>query len=315
MGLFGNNITKNTDSSIKSANTFDGYSNYAKSYQSAIYKRIIGDCLTSLDYKDKWTSLYSTNIIDVLYNFITTGKINGYLYFSSTNNCIAYFNDNKDKRVRELTKNLREVPIELYLLPDETQLIENLSETFNLIQLVMQNLAIKVKASSLIQVKLNDFRSKASQDMKETILNEVVDSIDNNKNNVIILDKEDDLIIGSNDNQLTILMDNEKQLISILSKLLGFPLSYFSGATSIGLGGENMNDKEATIRGRENFYYRFLQSFFLIISRECNIDIKPETIAKDRFTPKELYDIAQFDENIDKFEIYKQLNLPIKNSK
>ena len=128
------------------------------------------------------------------------------------------------------------------------------------------------------------------------------------------MDSDDALIIGNNDNQLSILMDNEKQLISVLSKLLGFPLSYFSGDTSIGLGSENINDKEATIRARENFYYRFLQPFFLIVSRECGIDIKPQTIAKDRFTPKELYDIAQFDENIDKFEIYKQLNLPIKNS-
>ena len=312
MALFGYNIEKASNSNTKSVSTFYGYSNYAKSYQSAIYKRIIGDCLTSLDYKDKWTSLYSTNIIDVLYSFITTGRLKGYLYFSAQNNCLAYFNDNKDKKIKELTKDLREVPVELYLLPDETQLLKNLSETFELIQLVMQNLGIKVKASSLIQVKLKDLREKASQDGKEGILKEVVDSIENNKNNILLLDAEDEIMLGNSDNQLNLLMENEKQLISVLSKLLGFPLSYFSGATSIGLGGENINDKEATIRGRENFYYRFLQSFFLIVSRECGIDIKPQTIAKDRFTPKELYDIVQLDELIDKEEIYKQLNLPMK---
>ena len=312
MGLFGGGSASKSEQVI--VNHYRGYRDYGNSYQSAIYKRIIGDCLSSLDFKEKWTSLYSTNLVDILYSFMTLGRLKGYLYFSSKNNCLAFFDDNKDKNIQEITKDLREVAIDIRMLPDELMILSNLKDTFGLIQLVMQNLAIKIKASSLIQVKLKDLREKASQDQRDSILKEVAESIEFNKHNIVAMDSDDALIIGNNDNQLSILMDNEKQLISVLSKLLGFPLSYFSGDTSIGLGRENINDKEATIRARENFYYRFLQPFFLIVSRECGIDIKPQTIAKDRFTPKELYDIAQFDENIDKFEIYKQLNLQIKNS-
>jgi len=314
MAWFGKKNIINKSNDYVSIATFNGYHNYGTTYQSAIFKRIIGDCLTALDYKEKWTSLYSTNIINVLYNFIVLGRLKGFLYFSSNNNCVAFFNDNKDNKIKQVTKNLREVPIELYMQPDEISLFSNLSQTFALIQIVMDNLATNIKASSLIQVKLKDLREKASQDEKDTVLQNVVDSINNNKHNIITLDAEDTIILGNKDSQLSLLMENENQLISVLSKLLGFPVSYFSGATSIGLGSENINDKEAAIRARENFYYRFLQPLFLIISRECNVEISPQTIAKDRFTSKELFDIVKLDDMIDKEEIYRQLNLPIKKS-
>ena len=198
---------------------------------------------------------------------------------------------------------------------DTAYTLNPLKETFSLIKIIQDNLAIRIKASSLIQVKIDGIREKASNDQKDAVLKEVVDSINNNKNGIAVLDAKDNIVFGSQDNQLSSLMEQEQHLFLTLTKLLGFPKSYFSGVVSTGLGGENVNDKEMTIKARENFFYRYLQPFFKEISKVCLKDISPETIAKDRFTPKELYDICLLNDDIDKEEIYRQLNLPTKQGK
>jgi len=301
-------------SEVASLTSYTGYNNYELALQSVVYKRIIGDCLGSLDFKENWSSLYSSNLIDILYRYILEQELKGYLYFSSSNNAIAFFYDNKDEKIQEFIKGLKEVHVELYMDNDTAYVLNPLKETFSLIKIIQDNLAIRIKASSLIQVKIDGIREKASNDQKEAILKEVVDSINNNKNGVAVLDTKDNIVFGSQDNQLSSLMEQEQHLFLTLTKLLGFPKSYFSGVVSTGLGGENINDKEMTIKARENFFYRYLQPFFKEISKVCLQDIAPETIAKDRFTPKELYDICLLNDEIDKEEIYKQLNLPTKKA-
>jgi hypothetical protein len=301
-------------SEVANLTSYNGYNNYELALQSIVYKRIIGDCLGSLDYKDHWSSLYSFNLIDILYKYILEQRIKGFLYFSSSNNAIAFFYDNKEEKIQEFIKGLKEVPIELYMDNDVAYALPPLFETFNLIKIIQDNLAIKIKASSLIQVKIDGIREKASNDQKEAILNEVVKAINNNTNGIVVMDSKDMISLGSDDKQLASLMEQEQHLFLTLTKLLGFPKSYFSGVVSTGLGGDNINDKEMTIKARENFYYRYLQPFFKEVSKVSKQDISPQTIAKDRFTPKELYDICLLDDGIDKEEIFKQLNLPMKKN-
>lgn len=316
MALF-KNAQKSQNSDVKSVATFEGYTDFSRSYQDAIYKRIIGDCLSSLDYKDSWSLLYRSNIIEHLYRFIMTGRMKGGIYITTNKTCVGYLPDSSDNKINELEKQLleggsRKVDIDITMDADTIALVGNLGTTFDLLKTLASNLGTNVSASSLIQVKFKDLRLRGSEDISEGILKSVAESIKDNKNGFVVLDAEDELIFGVQGEQLSTMLEAEKHLTALLSKLLGFPISYFSGQSSIGLGSENINDKEAFIRARENFYYRFLQPFFLLVSKECGVDISPQTIAKDRFTPKELYDIAQFDDAIDKEEIYKQLNLPLK---
>lgn len=315
MSIFSKLSNKNAITSFSSFSYENPYYwNSSEMLRDQLLARMISSSLASCSHKDRFNLLYSYDLVPALVKLLVSGELKVFLYCTlEKENGMSYkkaFLMSEDVLKKSELESKDLIVIEVNIKEANTRLSHFLTFLCQTLSILFSQTSSNIILSNLLNFKINDARQVIPSDYNESVkatINKAFKDAINGESGALFMDGGDSLEAMKNE-----MLSNDNLAISTISNYLslgtGFPASFFNGVFDANLGGTNQGDREMLYFAKETFFFTYLKPFFNEISNQ----IAPVKNMADYFQPKEIIDLANYDDRIDIEEVYKQFSIPLK---